>query len=327
MALTSCTVSLAQLPTPLLDSPRLAEAFGVAGRILVKRDDLTGFAVAGNKARQLEALVGDALGNGADTLVTGGAPSSNFCQAAVAAARWAGLACVLVYAGSPSAERHPNHAAALHWGARILWTGDPDRASVDAGVEVAAAEVRTSGGTPYVIPRGGATPLGATAFHRAAEELVGQLDDLGVDDHVLVVLAVGSGGTAAGLLSGSAAHGRRFGVRGAAVSRPTEQTREQVLDLAAGCADLMGTSRPVPGDLVVHDARGPGHGRASDQGRAAADIALTAEGLVLDPAYSAKALAALPALLGPRAHDSGLSTVFWHTGGLLDAVAEWNQHG
>src|SRR5580692_5705031 len=111
-------VRLAALPTPLILAPRLAEVVGV-GALYVKRDDLTGFAFAGNKARPLEFLLAAALGEGADTLVTGGAPSSNFCAAAAAAAARAGLRCELVIAGHPGPPG-PALALARSWGPASL---------------------------------------------------------------------------------------------------------------------------------------------------------------------------------------------------------------
>ncbi|MEU8246284.1 pyridoxal-phosphate dependent enzyme [Nonomuraea sp. NPDC048916] len=306
------------LPTPLREAPRLAETLGVRGRMLLKRDDLTGFAVAGNKARQLEMLIAAARESRASVLVTGGTPGSNFCQAAAAAAAWAGLRCVLVYAGSPSRISHPNLVAATHWGAEIRWTHDPDRAFVDVAIERAAAELTLDGHVPYTVPRGGATPLGATGFHLAALELAAQLDGPAV-----VVVATGSGGTQAGLVSGAVALGRDLLIRGASVSRPPDEAARRVLELAGGCARLMGTDIPHAADVVVDDARGPGHARASEEGERAARLALRASGTVLDPVYTAKALGALPRILGERRHDPDLTTVFWHTGGLLDAVAGW----
>ncbi|MGH3203500.1 MAG: pyridoxal-phosphate dependent enzyme, partial [Streptosporangiaceae bacterium] len=126
-------VGLAVLPTPLVPAPRLAEVVG-AGALYVKRDDLTGFAFAGNKARPLEILLGAALGEGADTLVTGGAPGSNFCAAAAAAAARTGLRCELVIAGHPDPPGPalaPALALARSWGAAVRWTGVPERDSVD----------------------------------------------------------------------------------------------------------------------------------------------------------------------------------------------------
>src|SRR5215212_7981638 len=110
---------LALLPTPLHEAPRLADALGLESALLVKRDDLTGFAVAGNKARQLGPLIADARGRQADVVVSGGSPGSNFIQAAAAAAAWAGLRCVLVIAGKAPPPPHPNLAAAVAWGAEL----------------------------------------------------------------------------------------------------------------------------------------------------------------------------------------------------------------
>lgn len=310
---------LAVLPTPLVEAPRLGAALGVAGRLLVKRDDLTGFAVAGNKARTLEPLLAAAVADGADVLVTGGTAASNFCQGAAAAAATAGLRCVLVLAGSPP-QRHPNLLAAQRWGAEVRWTGDADRASVDATLPRVAEELTAAGHRPHVVGRGGATPVGATGFVHAAAELAGQLAG-----PAAVVVATGSGGTLAGLVAGNVAAGRPWVLAGASVSRPPDVTAARVLDLARGCADLVGGPAPTAADVVVHDARGPGHGLASPEGDAAAALALRTEGLVLDHVYTAKALAALPAILGDRLTDPDLPVVFWHTGGLLDAVAGWEQ--
>lgn len=327
MALTTLTATAAQrlaartelaaLPTPLHEAPRLAQAIGVRGRLLVKRDDLTGFAVAGNKARPLEFLIAEAVRRGADVLVTGGAPASNYCAAAAAAAAFAGLDCVLVYAGDSG--RHPNRTAAALWGAEVRWTGDPDRASVDSGIERVADELTRAGRTPFVTPRGGATAIGTLGFHLAARELRDQLPG-----PATVVVAVGSGGTIAGLLSGAAALGD-LRIRGASVSRPPEQTAERVLGLACAGSELLGTRPPVDADVVIADARGPGHAIASAEGERAAAIALRTAGLVLDPVYTAKALGALPHILGDERTEKDLTTVFWHTGGLLDAVAGWER--
>lgn len=316
-------LTLAELPTPLHETPRLAKAIGLRGRLLAKRDDMIGFAVAGNKARPLEFLVAEALERGADVFVTGGAPASNYCQAAAAAAAFAGLDCVLVYAGSGktgAAGEHPNRAAAAYWGAEIRWTGEEDRASVDTGIELVAAELARAGRTPFVTPRGGATAVGTLGFHLAAVELRDQLSG-----PATVVVATGSGGTIAGLLSGAAALGDELRILGASVSRPPDETRERVLRLACAGSELLGTRPPAATDVVIEDARGVGHGIPSAEGERAAEIALRTAGLVLDPVYTAKAMAALPDILGDDRADPDLTTVFWHTGGLLDAVAGWER--
>lgn len=309
--------SLALLPTPLMDAPRLADALGLPS-LLVKRDDLTGFAVAGNKARTLGPLLAEAAARQADVLVTGGTPGSNFVQAASAAAAFAGLRCVLVLAGPPvAAGSHPNLAAATAWGAEVRFTGDPDRTSVDRALPAVAAALTADGARPYVCPRGGANAVGTEGFRDAVDELLTQLASLppGQAADPVVVVAAGAGGTLAGLVAGLVAHGRPLRVVGASVSRPVDQLRDQVLRLASEVAQRRGEPCPVAGDVELVDARGPGHGTASPQGDLAAELALRTAGLVLDPVYTAKALAAVPAVA------DGRPALFWHTGGLLDAVA------
>jgi D-cysteine desulfhydrase len=130
-----------------------------------------------------------------------------------------------------------------------------------------------------------------------------------------VVVAVGAGGTLAGLVAGVVAHGRQFRIVGASVSRPVDETAERVLDLARQVAQRGGEPAPQPADVEIVDARGPGHGVASPAGSVAAAHALRWAGLVLDPVYTAKALAVVPSV------GTDGPVLFWHTGGLLDAVA------
>lgn len=305
---------IALLPTPLVEAPRLADALGLTGPLLVKRDDLTGFAIAGNKARQLGPLLEDARAQRADVLVTGGSTGSNFVQAAAAAAASAGLHGVLVLAGPPDPHPvHPNLAAARAWGAELRFTGDPDRRSVDRELPVVAAEFAAAGRRPYTVPRGGASPVGASGYRDAVDEALAQL----AGQRPVVVVATGSGGTLAGLVAGNVARDRPLRVVGASVSRPPGEVAARVLHLAREVAALRGEPAPVAADVEVVDARGPGHAVPSPEGEAAAATALRAAGLVLDPVYTAKALATLPAIA------AGRPALFWHTGGLLDAVAGW----
>lgn len=312
--LTAPRTRLGVLPTPLRPAPRLAAALGVAGPLLVKRDDLTGFALGGNKVRQLELLVGQATADGADVLLTGGAVTSNFVATAAAAAQYAGLRNVVVLAGAPvSSTTHPNLAAALAWGAEPRWTGESDRASIDRVLPAVAAELRADGARPYVVPRGGANRCGATGYRLAYDELLEQLD---TDAAPTIVVATGSGGTLAGLVAGAAARGDAGRVIGVSVSRPVEEVSARVLALAREIAADRGERAAGPEGVRLVDGRGAGHGVPSPQGRAAAATALRTEGLVLDPVYTAKALAALPDVAGDA------TTVFWHTGGILDVAAD-----
>jgi 1-aminocyclopropane-1-carboxylate deaminase/D-cysteine desulfhydrase-like pyridoxal-dependent ACC family enzyme len=304
---------LAVLPTPLVRAERLEAVLG-CGPLLVKRDDLTGFGVAGNKARALEHLVGAALAQGAEVLVTAGGPGSNFVPAAALAARAAGLDCEIVLWGDPHGAT--NVAIAEAAGARILLTGRFDREEVDVLAAQRAAELTLAGRPATAVPRGGSTPVGALGFADAAAELMGQLS--GAPQPVEVVLPLGSGGSCAGLLAGLAAAGAAFPVVAVSVSRPLDDVRRTVLAMARECAAMRGTTAPMPDQLELVDARGEGFGTATELERRRARLALHTEGLLLDTTYGAEAFSvAVDRLLGRPPGP----VVWWHTGGLVPAVA------
>jgi D-cysteine desulfhydrase len=307
---------LGVLPTPLVPAPRLRAALG-CGPLWIKRDDLAGFGVAGNKTRPLEHLLGDALARGADVLVTGGGPDSNFVAAAALAARVAGIDCELVVWGAGTLDPTPNLALAAAAGATVVPLDDvgvDGRERVDVVVAERATALRAAGRHPVAVPRGGSTPVGAAGFAVAAAEL---LDQGPAPD--TVVLPLGSGGSTAGLLAGLAAAGAGTRVLAVSVSRPPAEITEKVLDLARACADLLGTPAPRADRLEVVDHRGPGFGVAAPGDRAAAATALRTEGLLLDDTYGAKAFAiALDRLSGG---DLPGPVVLWHTGGVASALA------
>ena len=206
--------SLAQLPTPLEPLKSLSKFLG-GPRLLIKRDDQTGLALGGNKARKLEFLIADALAQGADTVITAGAAQSNHCRQTAAAAAHAGLHCELVLGGQPPEPPQPATGNLLLdqiLGAKIHWTG-PERRG-ERLTEV-ADQARARGHRPYVIPYGGSNVVGAAGYVRAMEELTAQLADAGERaDHI--VFASSSGGTQAGLIAGAKAtgfKGRILGIR------------------------------------------------------------------------------------------------------------------
>lgn len=310
---------LAQLPTPLHRLEALERALGCPP-LYVKRDDLTGFAFGGNKVRTLELLTGAAIDQGCDVLVTGGGPSSAHCLTAAMAAEVAGLACVLVCFGDPPAPLPAAHVLARTAGARVCFTGDPERASVDHHIEQVATELWSGGHRPFVVPRGGATPLGSLAYANAVLELSAQLSQVGVEPDV-VLLATGSCGTQAGVLAGTIAVGAQWRVVGVSVSRSVDECVARVVKLATAATCRVGVRPPDRREIDVVDGRGPGFGRASPEGRRHARLAASTEGLVLDDVYTAKALAQLAAVVG-----SG-PVVFWHTGGTVTALAAAIAHG
>lgn len=308
---------LATLPTPLLAAPRLSEAVGA--EVWVKRDDLTGLLLGGNKARKLEFLCGDALAQGADTLVTGGGAGSNHVPLTAAAAVRLGLRCVAVCYGKAPATEPLGLRLTRRLGAEIVFTGSADRTSVDDRLDEVTAKLTAEDRRPYVIPRGGATAVGAVGYAVAADELAVQLAAADVST-ATVLLATGSCGTQAGLLAGTRP-GSPFRVVGVPVSRPPEECTERIVRLAGGCAERLGTNRVFTADDV--DLRGgylgPGYGEASPEGDEAAALAARTEGLLLDPVFTAKAMAAL--IAEARTGRFTGAVVFLHTGGTPAALA------
>lgn len=304
-------------PTPLVPATRLEGRLG-CGPLLVKRDDLSGFAVAGSKTRPLEYLLGGAVADGYDTLVVGGVATSNFCQGAAVAARTAGLECHVVLPGDPPAPAAANLALALACGARVWFSGGP-RAELDERISDRAAELNRSGRSALAIPRGGASALGCLGFVRAARELSDQLAALG-HDKARIVLAVGSGASIAGLAVGAGLIDAGWTITGVSVSRPLPELSAHVRVLADSCAELLGVTRG--GALVPSLLQAPGglHGEQKSSTvdeHAAALLALESEGLVLDADYTARAFAVALRQLA----QEGPPVVFWHTGGLAGAIS------
>jgi D-cysteine desulfhydrase len=299
---------LAVLPTPLVHAPRLSAALN--REVSIKRDDMTGFALGGNKVRPSEMLVADALAQGCDNVVGCGGPSSNLCPALAAAATTAGLGCTLVLYGSEPTIEHPNLTMMRAFGARVVFTDDPDRAATPAHADGVAARLRDQGRDPYIVPRGGASGLGATAYALAAEELASQL----TFSPAHVVVAVGSGCTVAGLLAGWTAFDLPGELVGVAVSRPLKETCTEITRLSGEAATILGTAAPRTDRLRLLDGLGAGFGLPDSTTCQAARLALRTEGVVADATYVARAVAVLGALDGPL--------VLWHTGGWLGFLGD-----
>lgn len=302
-------VPLTALPTPLVRASRLEAALR-SPPLYVKRDDLTGFAFGGTKARALEYLLGDAHARGCDVLVVGGGPGSSLAPTAAAAARVVGLDCVAVLYGHPGG-RHVNLSLLERLDAEVRYTGTDNRDSVDHALPQVAEGLARAGRVPYTLPRGGATALGATGSAVGVSELADQVQAARFEPSAVLV-ATGSGGTHAGILAGVSADARDWPVIGASVSRPVAESAERVASLARECAELLDSPVPAREDVHVRDVRGPGFGKPSTAGATMAELALIHEGLLLDPVYTAKALGALPGLLAGGVDGP---VVFWHTGG------------
>jgi D-cysteine desulfhydrase len=303
--------------TPLEPLPRLSAALG-GPDIWIKRDDLLGLAAGGNKTRKLEFLVAEALAQGADTLVTVGAPQSNHCRLTLAAAAKEGLKCRLVIE-----ERVPGTYAHEALGNNLLFDlmGVESVRVVPLGADLAgemaveADVVRARGGVPYVIAGGGSTPLGALGYAACAAEIMDQSFDLGVVFDAIVV-ASGSAGTHSGLLAGLVALNAGVPLTGINVRRPRAEQEGNVHKLAVATAALMGTPAPTREAVVALDEWvGPGYSLPTASMVEAVRMLASLEAVLLDPVYSGKAMAGLIGLIRRGDFRAGQRVCFVHTGG------------
>lgn len=250
-------VPLACLPTPVHELKRLSQALG-GPRLLVKRDDLTGLAMGGNKARKLEYLMADALNNGAHTVVTAGAAQSNHARQTAAAAAQYGLRCVLILSPLAPSAMTGNLLLDELMGAHIRWTGDRDPYAV---MDEVLREERAAGRKPYAIPLGGSNAVGAAAYVQAMKELARQTVEQDVRlDHI--ILASSSGGTQAGLVTGASAIHFAGHILGISISRSAETLKALVTDLARLTAAHLGLRIEIDPEAVRvnDDYLGEGYG-------------------------------------------------------------------
>jgi len=323
-------VALAQLPTPLEEAPRLSEALG-GPRILIKRDDLTGAGLGGNKVRKLEYIIGRALHEGADTLVVCGGFQSNLARIATAMANRAGMAVELVLGGLPDEPRPAVGNLLLDHllGANITYVDTVPRWEFGDSIEKVAEKVRARGGKPFVMPLGGSGPEGMAGYLRATLEMQTQFRQRGLAVDRLVV-GVGSGGTYSGLLLGALNTSIGYRVTGISVSRTTEYLLEKIPESAGAAAPHLGLDK-VPGsaDVDVYDGYiGDGYGSLTEACAEAIRLCAKTEGVLLDPVYSGKAMAGLIDLIRRGVISRDETVVFLHTGGTPALFAySWEQLG
>lgn len=294
---------LASWPSPLEPMPRLARHLGLADDALwIKRDDIGGVGGGGNKLRKLEYSLAAARAQGAQALVTVGAAQSNHARLTAAAGARVGLPVVLVLAGNPEPAPEGNLVLDALFGARLVWAGDADAATLEARALAEVQALGNEGITAALIPFGGSSVIAAQGYVEAGQELLTQAPDL-----AQVVVAVGSGGTMAGLVHALGAP-RVLGVDTGAVPDPDAAVRA-LLD------GLGGTAFTAPLQ-IRHDQVGAGYSHLTEPVRRALQLIARQEGIVLDPVYTGRAFAGLLAALddGSLARDQRI--VFLHSGGL-----------
>jgi D-cysteine desulfhydrase family pyridoxal phosphate-dependent enzyme len=318
---------LGTLPTPLHEAPRLRAALGGPGRcprILVKRDDLTGLALGGNKVRKLEFIVGEALRDGATFLVTTGAAQSNYCRLTAAAARVAGMGAALVLGTTvDQPELQGNLLLDTLLGAELhFFRMQPGRSAAAAAraevgrVDEVLAGLRARGERPCFAPVGGSTATGALGYVAASLELTAQLADAGESPSWLYY-ASGSRGTQAGLAVGARLYGAPYRLRGIAVSGGESEKRELARRIAGEAAARLGRDVRLEDDELITDEGyiGEGYGIPSPAAIEAIRLLARTEAIFLDPVYSAKAMAGLIDHVRRGILRPDETVVFLHTGG------------
>ena len=320
-------VQLSHRPTPLEPAPRLGEKLGV--NLWIKRDDCTGLAMGGNKARQLEYYFGQAVEANADTVLITGAVQSNFVRMAAAAARRLGMEIHIqleerVKTNNATYKTSGNVFLNRLMGAHLShFPVGEDEAAADASLDEKARALQAEGKQPFVIHLGlDSAPIGALGYVAVAEELLGQFES-GEFVPDAVVVASGSALTHCGLLVGFRALGSGLPVYGACVRRPKAEQTERVCQRSREVAALLdvpwGEQAGAVGgddDVLITDATyGPSYGKLNPPTAQAIKDAAELEGLIVDPVYTGKSLAAVGALIESGELSHGQNVLFVHTGG------------
>ena len=306
-------VLLADIPTPLQEVPRLARAAGLA-RLFIKRDDQTGLAMGGNKARKLEYDFAEILEKGSDVVLTVGGTQSNHAVMTAAAARRMGLDAGIVLGGPGVTEYQGNLLLDVLLGAEIRYLKDNDRnEDLASAMEEWAGELRREGRRPCTLPVGGSTGTGALGYVRAMRELAAQLGS----GPSQIVLAVGSCGTFAGAILGARLYMPRARVIGISVSRSRAAIARRTMEIIRESMGILHCDFTLTdAGIESYDCYHQEYGVPTDSGREAILSCARLEGVFLDPVYTGKSMAGLLDLARRRILDPAIPTVFVHTGGL-----------
>ena len=305
-------------PTPLEPMPRLSKALGGKVDLWVKRDDLLPGAGGGNKTRKLEFSIGEAMAQGADSLVTCGAVQSNHCRLALAWACKEGLDCHLILEervpGSYNSKASGNNFLFHLLGASSIRVV-PGGSDMPGEMQKTAAELQKNGKKPYIIPGGASNAVGGLGYALCAEELMGQINEARLKvDHFIV--PSGSAGTHAGIVTGFFGNNIGIPVTGMDISRPKDLQEKLVYKLVLELAEKLSIPA-VPRELVAcaDEYVGPGYSRPTEGMKEAVFLFARQEGILLDPVYSGKAAAGLIDFVRTERFPAGSTVIFLHTGG------------
>ena len=308
-----------QSRTPIEKLSKLSAMLG-GPTLYMKRDDLLGLTAGGSKTRKLEFLVAEALAQGADTLITGGAVQSNHCRLTLAAAIREGMKCRLILEERIAGSYQPDAGGNIFL-FRLL--GAEEIRVVPGGIDMMqemqrlADDTRKVGGIPYIIPVGGSNALGDIGYVACAEEILSQCFETGlIIDHI--VCASGSGGTQSGLIAGFYGNHAPIPVIGINVVRNKRDQEDLVYRLVGSTIAYLGISADIPRDAVTcfDGYLGPGYSLPTPEMAEAVRLTARMEGILLDPCYTGKAMAGLVDLVRKGYFQKEDQILFLHTGGI-----------
>ena len=307
------TIKLASIPTPLDEAKRLADKIGLS-KLFIKRDDLTGLAGGGNKARKLEYDFAEIINGGYDVVITAGGIQSNHARMTAAAARKLGLDVKLVLGGPDFEIAKGNLLLDVMFNAEIRYLVDDDaNTSLEKEMQKWSDELLQKGRKPFVIPIGGSTGLGALGYVKAMEELSAQLEN----DNVQIIIGVGSCGTFAGTIIGAKIFIPNARIIGISVSRTVDAIKQRTIELIKESSDLINYKINVDDcSIECYDDYHFEYGIITEEGKKAINDCANLGGILLDPIYTAKVMAGLINLTKKNIIDKNIPVVFIHTGGM-----------
>lgn len=306
-------VNLGHFPTPLEECPRLSEALG-GPRIFMKREDCSGLAFGGNKVRQLTFTIGDAVAQGADTIVHGAASQSNHCRQAAAACGKLGLKCYLRLAQDHKSILQGNLLLSNLAGADVEIVDVPFGPELDVVKYELAEKLKTQGMKPYVVASPRSTALAAVAFTWCIAEIAQQQQELGINADWIYTASVG--GTQAGLVLGTKTLALKMKPFGIAPIR-WEGKLERLRTAANSAAEFLELDTSVTDADIQNtdDYIGEAYGYLTPECIDALKLVVKTEGLFLDPVYTAKAMACLIDHIQQGKLGRDDTVIFLHTGG------------
>lgn len=304
-------IHFGQLPTPFYKLENISKELN--HNIFIKRDDMTGVSLGGNKVRKLEYLLADAQSKGCDYVLTSGGPQSNHAMLTAACANRIGMKSILVLKKRGVTEKRGNLILDDLLGADVRFVDSDSYDDVYAEMHRIEDRLKAEGHNPYFVPVGGSVPLGALGYIGCAREIFAQSKTCGITpDHI--ISCVGSGGTYAGLALGAKLYSPGTKVTGIGVS--DDPFEAICLDLMRGSLELLGSDLPVTdGDIDIKYCFGRGYAIPSPEGTEAISMLAHKEGLIIDPVYTGKTFAGMLKLIREGYFRRDENIIFVHTGG------------